>query len=88
MTYFSKFIFLLFFLRMSKNFSVKYYQENKERLQKKICERYQNLFKEEKEKKRQYGREHYKNLSEGEKNKLVEYGKKNIIEREKTLYCN
>ena len=28
--------------------SAKYYQEHKERLQKKACERYQNLFKEEK----------------------------------------
>ena len=35
---------------MSKNLSGKYYQENKERLQKKACERYQNLSKEEKEK--------------------------------------
>ena len=36
---------------MSKNLSAKYYQENKERLQKKACERYQSLSKEEKEKK-------------------------------------
>ena len=28
---------------MSKNLSAKYYQENKERLQKKACESYQNL---------------------------------------------
>ena len=34
---------------MSKNLSGKYYQQNKERQQKKACERYQNLFKEEKE---------------------------------------
>ena len=47
--------------------SGKYYQENKERLQKKACERYQNLSKEEKEKKQQYDRECYKNLSEEEK---------------------
>ena len=40
---------------MSKNFSAKYYQENKERLQKKARERYQNLSKKEKEKKQQYG---------------------------------
>ena len=63
---------------MSKNLSVKYYQENKERL-KKRCENYQNLSKKEKEKKPQNGRESYKNLSEDEKNKLVEYSK-NIIE--------
>ena len=61
---------------MSKTLSAKYYQENKERLQKKALERYQNLFKEEKEKKQQYGCEWYKNLSEDEKQKLVEYRKK------------
>ena len=42
---------------MSKNLSAKYYQENKERLEKKASERYQNPSREEKEKKRQYGRE-------------------------------
>ena len=42
---------------MSKNISAEYYQENKERLQKKARERYKNLSKEDKEKKRQYGRE-------------------------------
>ena len=52
---------------MSENLLAKYYLENKERLQKKACERYQNLSKEEKEKKWQYGRERYKSLSEDEK---------------------
>ena len=33
---------------MSKNLSAKYYQDNKERLQKKARERYQNLSKKEK----------------------------------------
>ena len=54
---------------MSKILSAKYCQENKERLQKKACESYQNLSKEEKEKKRQYGCKHYKKLSEDEKTK-------------------
>ena len=36
---------------MSKNLSAKYYQENKERLQRKAPERYQKLSKEENEKK-------------------------------------
>ena len=31
---------------MSKDSCAKYYQENKERLQKRMCERYQNLSKE------------------------------------------
>ena len=52
---------------MSKDLSAKYCLENKERLQKKARERYQNLSNEEKEKKRQYGRECYKILSEDEK---------------------
>ena len=60
---------------MAKNLSAKYYQENKERLQKKARERYQNLSKEDKEKKQQYGCERYKTLSEEEKQKLVEYKK-------------
>ena len=70
---------------MSKTLSVKYYQENKERLQKKVCERYQNLSKEEKQKKRQYGRERYKNLSEDEKQKLVEYRRKYYRARKNAL---
>ena len=36
------------FLKMSKDLSAKYYQKKKERLQKKTCERYQDLFEEEK----------------------------------------
>ena len=70
---------------MPKVLSAKYYQENKERLQKKARERYQDLSKEEKEKKRQYGCERYKNLSEDEKNKLVEYRKKYYRMRKSTL---
>ena len=42
----------------------KYYQENKERLLKKACERYQDLPKEEEEKKWQYGHKRYKNPTE------------------------
>ena len=52
---------------MSKDLSAKYYQENKEGLQKKAREWYQNLSKEEKEMKRQYDCECHKNLSEDEK---------------------
>ena len=61
---------------MCKNSSAKYYQENKEKLQKTAHERCQSLSKGEKEKKQQYSCERYKNLSEDEKNKLVEYRKK------------
>ena len=51
----------------------KYYQNNKERLQKKSLKKYWNLSEEEIEKKRPYGRERYKNLSEDKKQKLIEH---------------
>ena len=35
---------------MSKNLSIKYYQENKERLQQKTSKRYQNISKKENDK--------------------------------------
>ena len=70
---------------MSKNFWAIYYQENKERLQKKTYERNQNPSK-EKKKKCQYGRECYKNLSENEKQKLVEYRKKYCKMKKKKCY--
>ena len=64
---------------MSKTLSAKYYQENKERLQKKLVKNIKIFLKKKKKKKqRQYGRERYKNLSDDEKQKLVEY-RKNII---------
>lgn len=44
-----------------------YYQKNKERLQKKLHERYENLSEGEKNKKCQYAHEQYRNLS-GEQN--------------------
>ena len=56
---------------MLKDSSTKYYQNNKEKLQKKARERYQSLSKEEKQKKQQYGCGQYKNLPEDEKKKLV-----------------
>ena len=58
---------------MYRNLSAKYYQENKEKLQKKADERCQILSKEEK---KQYGCERYKNLSKEKKQKLLEYRKK------------
>ena len=61
---------------MSKNSSAKHYQNNKERLQKRACERYESLSKEEKEKKQQYCCDWCKILSEDEKQKLMEYSKK------------
>ena len=59
---------------MFKTLSAKYYQKNKERLQKKPANDI-TIFLKKKKKKRKYGRERYKNLSKDEK-KLVEYRKK------------
>ena len=59
---------------MSKIKSVKYYQDNKGKLQRSACERCQSPSKEEK--KQQCGRERYKNLLEDDKQKLVEKRKK------------
>ena len=64
----------------------KYYNENKERVSKKACKRYQNLSKEETQKKWQYDDERYKNLSHM-KNKSLSI-EKNIIQCEKRLYYN
>ena len=60
---------------MSKILSAKYYQENKNRRQKKLLKDIK-IFLRKKSKKRQYGRERYKDLSENEKQKLVEYRRK------------
>ena len=61
---------------MSKDSSTKYYQDNKETLQEKACERYQSLCRKKKKKKQQYGCKQYKNIQEDEKQRLAEYRKK------------
>ena len=70
---------------MSKTLSAKYYQENKERLQKKLVKDIKIFLKKKKEKKRQYRRERYKNISGDEKQKLVEYRKKYYRTRKNAL---
>ena len=55
--------------------SAGYYQENKEKLQEKSHESFEDLSEEEKNKNRKHGHEHYKNLSEDEKQRVVEYRK-------------
>ena len=72
---------------MSKNLSAKYYQKNKEKLQKEAFERYQSFCKKEKEKKQQYGCERYKNLSEDEKINWLGM-EKNIIEKKRFILIN
>ena len=71
-------MFFGIYTKIYKQLSAKNCQENKERLQKKLVKRYQNLFKEEIEEKQQYGQESYKNISGDGKNKLFEYRKKII----------
>ena len=56
---------------MSKKLSAKYYQDNKERLQKNLVKDIKVFPEKKKKKKPQYGRERYKNLLEDEKQKLV-----------------
>ena len=75
-------MFFGIYTKIYKQLSAKNCQENRERLQKKLVKRYQNLFKEEIEEKQQYGQESYKNISGDGKNKLFEYRKK-IIKWEK-----
>ena len=63
---------------MSKDSSAKYYQSDKERLQKKFLKDVRVFLTKKKEKKWQYGCERYKNLPEDEKQKLIELQKKII----------
>ena len=70
---------------MFEDSSAKYYEDNKEILQKKTRERYQTLFTEEKEKMRQYARERHKNLPLDKKQNLVEYRKKYYKMRKNAL---
>ena len=72
---------------MSKKLFAKYYQENKEKLQKKAPERYQNLSKEEneKKKKKKYGCESYKNLPKMKKIHWLSIEKKNKMSRNASL---
>ena len=80
-------LFFLTYLKISKGFSAKYSQNNKERLQRKYHEKYRSLSKEVKEKKQQYACEQYKNRPENEKQKVVEY-RKQCYKMEKTSYYN
>ena len=61
---------------MSKNLSAKYYQENKERLQKKLVKDIKISLKKKKKKSNNMVVNDTKNLPEDEKQKLVEYRKK------------
>ena len=45
-------------MKMYKFLTAKYYQENIERLEKKLAKDIKNLSKQEKEKKKQYGHKH------------------------------
>ena len=62
-----------------------YFQENKERLWKKDCERHQNLSVDETKIKQWNGCECYKNLSEDQKQNLVDYRNKYYRMRKKCI---
>ena len=71
-------------MEISNNFSAKYYQENKERLQKKACERYENLSKEEKESKNMVEKI-TKDIRKTENKSLLSIKKKNSRMSKNTL---
>ena len=68
---------------MSKNSSAKYYQDNKERLQKKLLKDI-NLLKKKKERSNNMVVKDTK-VSQNEKQKLVEYGKSNYKMRKSAM---
>ena len=70
-SFYDIFYFFSIYTKMSKTSSLKYYQENKERLKKKLMEDIKIILKKKKKKKQQYGCECYKNLSENEKKGLL-----------------
>ena len=72
-------------MTMSKTLSAIYYQENKEILQKKYCERYQNLSKEEKQKNGNMVVNVIKVSQKMESTSLLSI-EKNVIEWEKIPY--
>ena len=65
---------------MCKNISVKYYEKNKEILQKKLANNIKIFLKKKMKKKQQYGCERYKNLSEDLMQQKLVACKKKIIE--------
>ena len=72
---------------MSKDFSAKYYQDNKERLGKKAIKRYQTLSKEEKEKNNNMALNSTK-IYQKMKNKSCLSVEKIITKREKAPHYN
>ena len=80
------YIYIFFtYIEISKDSSLKYYKNNKHRIQMKACKTQQSLTKEEREKKGQYGRGQYKNLSEDEKEKVVKNRKKASNEKQRLI---
>ena len=73
------FFFFLSYIKISNDSSAKYYQKNKERLQKKPVKDIEVFLK--KKEKKQYGRERYKNLTENEKQILAEYRRKHKMRK-------
>ena len=74
------------YLKISEDSSAKYYQNNKERLEKKNLVKDIKVFLKKKKKKEwQNDLEQYKSLQEDEKQKLAEYRKKYYKMRKKSL---
>ena len=79
--------FIIIFV-LYNNILVGYYQKSKGRLQRKTCERYEDLSEEERNKKRQHAQERYINLCKEKKRKKQQYGReryKNVPENRKNF---
>ena len=72
--------------KMYKDSSAKYYQNNKEKLQKRLLRDIKFFLKMKRKIKRQYGCEQYKTVPEDEKQKLAEYRKKYYKTKKITYY--
>ena len=80
-------MYVYIYTKMSKNLSAKYYQENKEKLQKKLVKGIKIFLKKKNKKKRQYGRANITKIAQRiMKSKSLLSIEKYIIESEKMLY--
>ena len=80
--FYNFFLYFSISTKMSKNLPAKYYQENKERLQKSS---WKNFLKKKKNP-REYGRECYKNIFVEEKQKLPGYRRKYYRMKKKAIF--
>ena len=81
------YVFVFIYIKISKNLSAKYYQENKERLQKKLLKDIK-MFLKKKKKKSDNMVVNVTKISQMMKKSLFEYRKKRYRIRKKMLFYN